>query len=209
MKTSSKLLVAGLALGLIATTARAQELIHVVLNLNFTIQQDSSDDGTTTTTPPPLKFHAGTKQILEQIATDHQTSYPTTASIGFTNGGFVVVDNTGAVLDTIPELTLDTGGDKVSSGSRDDNTGAGTRKSLSIATLSFDDSGDAGNTTPITFTAQGIFSSTRTVSKPDANSNQTESDSATGSFSGIGTVGGKTEIVSGTISGKGKGPLAP
>ena|SRR5579862_5812000 len=205
MKASSKLLALGLALGVISTTARAQELIHVSLSFSFSVQSDPVDDGTTTKTPPPAKLRVSNKQILQRIAEDHGTNYPSTAKIALTNDQFVVVDTSGAILDSIPELSISFPGNSVDSGSSDDHSDAGTRSSLQIVTLTFDETSDGGQAEQIQFSASGIFKTKSSTSKPDSNNEESVTASGSGTLAGSGSVGGKNLVVSGNISGSGKG----
>jgi hypothetical protein len=213
MKKLNKVIAVAAMLGLWSGAVYAQGLIYINLNLTASVQSEGTDVDGVTKTPAPEKFRISNSQILTRLETDHGTTYAKGArlAINTTNDEeFVVVDKTGAIVDTVPELSLSESDTKVFSGSSNDTTDAGTRTEMHVVTIFIDESADtATQTQPIVASASGVLTDKRSVSKPDKNNNQTESDRASGNVAGDGTIGGVPAIITGSISGSGRDTFVP
>jgi len=144
--------------------------------------------------------------ILALAAAAHATTYPTGATLLFSNTTVFVADKTGTnFVDDLSDLFTLTFGSGVSSGSYNDTTQASKENGLTLLAVSFDD----GNGT--SFALNGIVKHSDTVNAPATDGSQKISITFTYNAMGDGNArnpndGGASDyaIWSGTVSGSGK-----
>jgi hypothetical protein len=170
--------------------------VPIVLNITATaiVQNDDTTSGTVTKSTTTTKKLTN-KSILSL------TGEPAGSLLVYQNGEVDVVNpKTGEIIDTAP-ITVTIGDTSVWSGAFDSNTGAETYTGSFTIEIAFDDgSGDS-------FDVVGLGTEKYTISKPNKNGVQTVSDSITLNFSGVGSEADANGVLSGNLTGSGKGTL--
>jgi hypothetical protein len=215
MKLKTILALSSLLLGAAAVEAQ-QQIIPVNITARIVTQSTNTTDVRgVTVTPPPRTTIFSNRDILRRIAEDQGTTFPRGARLAVVDGGFAVVSGTNILSDISSIIRLDFGTASIQSGRRNDTNdlASPTATRISIATLTFDDTG-SNNSNGLRFTLQGVLTTTTTDGRVNPNTGvYTQSDSATfvnGNGEGTSGVGSGNEqpiIVTGTLSGAGSNRL--
>jgi len=230
MKSTIRTITGAAALALLSTTLgnlQAQVTCVLALSGSVSVQGSSTDDGAVTKYASPTKHSFVTKDILKNLALDENaagkynaTTFPAGAKLvaiissrGNDNGDFQVLDkNNNLLVDVTNIISISYGdyGNFIISGKQKDSTGLSnpSRVVSNVLRINYDDSRVTGNA-GFKFYMSGIITGTTT---------DTLSKSATGAYTetksfkmspamGEGVYQSQTFVLTGNMSGAGKGAL--
>ncbi len=199
-----------LAVGLLTLTparilAQPTTTLNIALTATYQMPDTQNTAGTiTTSTTKSVKFTSASILKLLATAANSGTAFPTGSYLAQNSGSVEVVTDKQGDSTAISQLTIDTSGAQVYSGSANSDTGKQSRTATTYTVATFDDGN--GNA----FTVDGLIKSTDSLTAPDKNGNQKETLSLSGTMIGYGTVsdgngGSYTAVFTGTVSGSGSG----